>query len=185
MPVRLRAFCQFGKHRQIEVEDDVTAYAEYANGATGVFITTVAETPGTNRLEIVGSRGKVVIEEGRLRFWRLRESETDFNARWQNGFGEPECWEVTIPTEPECSEHYVITRNFTAAILHDEPLIAPGLEGIRGLTLSNAMHLSTWTDDWVELPIDEQRYFQLLQERIASSVEKNMASRTLDASGSW
>ncbi len=43
----------------------------------------------------------------------------------------------------------------------------------------------TWTDDWVELPIDELRYFQLLQERIASSVEKTTTSRTLDASGSW
>lgn len=185
MPVRMRAFCQFGKHRQIEVENEVTAYAEYANGATGVFITTTAEAPGTNRLEIAGDRGKVVVEEGRLRFWRLRESETEFNARWQNGFGEPECWEVTIPTAAECSEHDVITRNFTAAILHGEPLIAPGLEGIRGLTLSNAMHLSTWIDDWVAFPFDEQRYFQLLQERIASSVEKHVASRTLDASGTW
>lgn len=185
MPVRMRAFCQFGKHRQIEVENEVTAYAEYANGATGVFITTTAEAPGTNRLEIAGDRGKVVVEEGRLRFWRLRESETEFNARWQNGFGEPECWEVTIPTEAECSEHDVITRNFTAAILHGEPLIAPGLEGIRGLTLSNAMHLSTWIDDWVAFPFDEQRYYQLLQERIASSVEKHVASRTLDASGTW
>lgn len=185
MPVRMRAFCQFGKHRQIEVENEVTAYAEYANGATGVFITTTAEAPGTNRLEIAGDRGKVVVEEGRLRFWRLRESETEFNARWQNGFGEPECWEVTIPTAAECSEHDVITRNFTAAILHGEPLIAPGLEGIRSLTLSNAMHLSTWIDDWVAFPFDEQRYYQLLQERIASSVEKHVASRTLDASGTW
>lgn len=185
MPVRMRAFCQFGKHRQIEVENEVTAYAEYANGATGVFITTTAEAPGTNRLEIAGDRGKVVVEEGRLRFWRLRESETEFNARWQNGFGEPECWEVTIPTAAECSEHDVITRNFTAAILHGESLIAPGLEGIRGLTLSNAMHLSTWIDDWVAFPFDEQRYYQLLQERIASSVEKHVASRTLDASGTW
>ena len=150
-----------------------------------MFIPPVAEPPGTNRLEIVGDRGKVVVEEGRLRFWRLRESETDFTARWQNGFGERECWEVTTPTAPECSEHHVITANFTAAVLHGEPLIAPGLEGIRGLTLSNAMHLSTWTDDWVELPIDEQRYARLLQARIDSSVEKTTASRTLDASASW
>ncbi|MCS2149385.1 Gfo/Idh/MocA family protein [Scandinavium manionii] len=185
MPVRLRAFCQFGKHRQIEVEDEVTAYAEYANGATGVFITTVAETPGTNRLEIAGTRGKIVVEEGRLRFWRLRESEDAFNARWQNGFGEPECWEVILPVAAECSEHHVITANFCAAILRGEPLIAPGLEGIRGLTLSNAMHLSTWTDSWVDLPFDEQRFKQLLDERIAASVEKQVESRTLDASGTW
>lgn len=185
MPVRLRAFCQFGKHRDIEVEDEVTAYAEYANGATGVFITTVAETPGTNRLEITGDRGKVVVEEGKLRYWRLRESETAFNARWQDGFGEPECWEVTLPVAPECSEHHVITANFCAAILRGEPLIAPGQDGIHGLTLSNAMHLSSWTDDWVDLPLDESLYLSLLQQRIATSADKAATSRTLDASGTW
>ncbi len=185
MPVRLRAFCHFGKRRQIEVEDEVTAYAEYANGATGVFITSVAETPGTNRLEIAGDRGKVVVEDGTLRFWRLRESEPDFNARWQHGFGEPECWEVTLPVAAPCSDHQVITANFTAAILRGEPLIAPGCEGIHGLTLSNAMHLSTWINDWVELPLDETRYLHLLQERIAQSAEKNVENRTLEASGTW
>ncbi|MEB4673638.1 Gfo/Idh/MocA family oxidoreductase [Enterobacteriaceae bacterium G50] len=185
MPVRVRAFCQFGKHRQIEVENEVTAYAEYANGATGVFITTTAEAPGTNRLEIAGDRGKVVVEEGKLRFWRLRESETEFNARWQNGFGEPECWDVIIPVAPECSDHHVITTNFAAAVLHGTPLLAPGQEGIRGLTLSNAMHLSTWTDNWVDLPLDEALFKQLLDERIATSVDKNVESKTLDASGTW
>ncbi|MCP2002823.1 putative dehydrogenase [Buttiauxella sp. JUb87] len=185
MPVRLRAFCQFGKHRKIEVEDEVTAYAEYANGATGVFITTVAETPGTNRLEIIGDKGKVVVEEGKLRYWRLRESETEFNARWTGGFGEPECWEVLISTASECSEHHVITRNFCAAVLRGEPLIAPGEEGIRGLTISNAMHLSSWTDGWVTLPLDEELYKTLLDERITQSVEKQTESKTLDASGTW
>ena len=185
MPVRMRAFCQFGKHRQIEVENEVTAYAEYANGATGVFITTTAEAPGTNRLETAGDRGKVVVEDGKLRFWRLRESETEFNARWENGFGEPECWEVTIPVAPECSEHHVITANFAAAVLHGTPLLAPGTDGIHGLTLSNAMHLSTWTDDWVDLPFDEALFKKLLDERIASSIDKQVESKTLDASGTW
>ena len=66
-----------------------------------------------------------------------------------------------------------------------EPLIAPGLEGIRGLTLSNAMHLSTWTDDWVDLPLNEKQYLRLLQQRISTSVAKETASITLDASGTW
>jgi hypothetical protein len=80
------------------------------------------------------------------------------------------------------SRHY---RQFLRAILRGEPLIAPGLEGIRGLTLSNAMHLSTWTDDWVDLPLNEKQYLRLLQQRISTSVAKETASRTLDASGSW
>ena len=68
-------------------------------------------------------------------------------------------------------------------MLRGEPLIAPGLDGIRGLTLSNAMHLSTWTDDWVELPLNEKQYLRLLQQRISTSVDKGATSITLDAAG--
>jgi len=169
MPTRVRAFCHFGKYRNIEVEDDVTAYVEYANGATGVFVTTTGEAPGTNRFEVTGDRGKIVIEDGKLTFWRLRVPEPEFNATYTGGFGAPECWKCEIPIQGTSPEHMGITQNFVDAILKGTPLIAPGEEGIRGLTLSNAMHLSTWTDDWVHLPIDEDLYYELLQERIRNS----------------
>jgi predicted dehydrogenase len=90
MPKRVRAFCHFGKWRNIEVEDDVTAYVEYENGATGVFVTSTGDAPGTNRFEITGDRGKLVMENNQLTLWRLRVSETEFNATYKGGFGEPE-----------------------------------------------------------------------------------------------
>ncbi|MFD0620651.1 Gfo/Idh/MocA family protein [Paenibacillus sp. GCM10027629] len=169
MPVRIRAFCHFGKHRDIEVEDDVTAYVEYANGGTGVFITTTGEAPGTNRFEVTGDRGKIVIEDGRLTFWRLRESERDFNARYRGAFGSPEHWKCEVPIHGTSSEHAGIMQNFVDAIRNGTALIAPGEEGIHGLTISNAMHLSTWLDDWVELPLNEDLYESELRKRIASS----------------
>lgn len=169
MPKRVRAFCYFGKHRDIEVEDDVTAFVEYENGATGVFVTTTGESPGTNRLEISGDRGKVVIEDNKLTFWRLRVSEREFNASFKGRFGQPECWKCEVPVAGENLDHKGIMRNWTNAILHGEELIAPGEEGIKGLMLSNAMLLSTWTDNWVDLPIDEELYYTLLQERIENS----------------
>lgn len=172
MPVRVRAFCSFGKYRNIEVEDDVTAYVEYENGATGVFITTTGEAPGTNRYEVTGDRGKIVIEDGKLTFWRLRISEPEFNQTYKGGFGEPECWKCDIPVDNHHPQHDGILQNFTDAILHGTPLIAPGEEGIKGLTLSNAMHLSTWTDNWVELPLDEELYYTMLQERASRSVKR-------------
>ena len=97
MPVRIRAFCSYGKYHDIEVEDDVTAYMEYENGATGVFVTTTGDAPGTNRLEITGDRGKVVVEDGKLTFWRLRVSERQFNREYKGGSGSPECWKCEIP----------------------------------------------------------------------------------------
>ncbi|MCR2802403.1 Gfo/Idh/MocA family protein [Paenibacillus soyae] len=169
MPKRVRAFCYFGKHRNIEVEDDVTAFVEYENGATGVFVTTTGEAPGTNRLEISGDNGKVVIEDNKLTFWRNRVSEREFNATYKGGFGQPECWKCEIPVHGTNPDHKGITQNWVNAILHGEQLIAPGEEGIKGLMLSNAMLLSTWNDDWVELPIDEELYYEKLQERIANS----------------
>ncbi|WP_405172423.1 Gfo/Idh/MocA family oxidoreductase [Paenibacillus sp. FSL H8-0280] len=172
MPVRMRAFCSFGKYRNIEVEDDVTAYVEYENGATGVFVTTTGEAPGTNRFEVNGDRGKIVIEDGKLTFWRLRESEPEFNQRFTGGFGQPECWKCEIPITGVETGHPGLIRNWVDAIRTGVPLIAPGEDGIHGLTLSNAMLLSTWTDNWVDLPIDEDLFYEHLQERIAGSTTK-------------
>ncbi|UOQ44183.1 Gfo/Idh/MocA family oxidoreductase [Halobacillus salinarum] len=186
MPKRMRAFCFFGKHRDIEVEDDVTAYAEYENGATGVFITTTGEAPGTNRLEIAGDRGKVVVENGKLDFWRLRVSEPEFNREYKGGFGAPECWKVDVPIEGEETAHAGITQNFVNAVRKGTPLLAPGEEGINGLMLSNAMQLSTWIDNWVELPIDEDLYYKHLLEKIESStVKKSAGSVALDVEGTY
>lgn len=170
MPKRIRAFCSFGKYRNIEVEDDVTAYVEYENGATGVFVTTTGEAPGTNRFEITGDRGKIVIEDGEMTFWQLSEPESEFNKRNMNAFGKPEYLQMKIPTPGSETGHSGIIQNFIQAIREQKPLIAPGEEGINGLTLSNAMYLSTWTDDWVELPIDEELFYEQLQDRIRNSL---------------
>ncbi|WNR46554.1 Gfo/Idh/MocA family protein [Paenibacillus roseipurpureus] len=169
MPKRVRGFCYFGKHRNIEVEDDVTAFVEYENGATGLFVTTTGEAPGTNRFELSGDRGKIVIEDGKLTFWRLRVSEREFNETYKGGFGQPECWKCEIPVEGTETGHKGITQNFVDAILHGTPLVAPGAEGIKGLMISNAIMLSTWTDNWVDLPIDEDLFEQHLQEKIKNS----------------
>jgi len=170
MPTRVRAFCHFGKHRNIEVEDDVTAYVEYENGATGVFITTTGEAPGTNRFEISGDRGKIIIENDQMTFYRLRQDEREFNASNTMPFAQPECWKIDIPAEVNANGHAAILQNWVNAILHEEQLIAPGAEGINGLTLANAMLLSTWEDNWVELPLDEELYLNHLNEKIKNSV---------------
>lgn len=170
MPKRIRASCYFGKHRDIEVEDEVVAFAEYENGATGQFITSTGEAPGTNRYELVGDRGKIVIEEGKLTFWRLTVSESEFNRTTKDLFRQPECWKCDIPLpKQEKDGHLLTTQNFTDAIRDGVPLLSPGEDGIKGLMLSNAMHLSTWTDGWVDLPIDEELYLAHLRERMKTS----------------
>jgi predicted dehydrogenase len=185
MPKRVRAFCGFGKFHDIEVEDDVTAYVEYENGATGVFVTSTGDAPGTNRYELSGDRGKLVVEDGKLTFWRLRQSEREFNREYKGGFGEPECWKIDIPVEGTATQHKGITINWVNAIRNGTKLLGPGEEGIKGLEISNAIHLSAWTDDWVDLPIDEDLFYTKLQEKIKNSPykKKNTSNITLNVSG--
>ncbi|MCY4545166.1 MAG: Gfo/Idh/MocA family oxidoreductase [Gemmatimonadetes bacterium] len=187
MPVRIRAFCGFGKYHDIEVEDDVTAYAEYENGATGVFITTTGESPGTNRMEITGDNGKMVMEEGRITFWRNRMPMNVFNREWKGGFGSPETWKCEIPFRGGGEEHRGITRDWVRAIREGTPLIAPGVEGIRGVELANAMLLSAWMDGWVDIPVDVNLYYEKLQERIRTSTvqKEGTGGGTLSVEGTF
>ncbi len=185
MPIRVRAFCGFGKYHNIEVEDDVTAYVEYENGATGVYVTSTADAPGTNRFEVTGNNGKIVIEDDKMTFWRLRVSERKFNSEWTGGFGKPECWKCEIPIEGKETKHPGIMANFANAVLKGTPLLAPGIEGINGLQISNAIHLSAWTDNWVDIPVNEELYYEKLQEKIKSSTFKKEVKpvKTLDIKG--
>jgi predicted dehydrogenase len=186
VPKRVRAFCAFGKYHNIEVEDDVTAYVEYENGATGLFVTSTGEAPGTNRFEISADRGKLVIEDGKLTFWRNRVPERQFNAEYKGGFGQPECWKCEIPIHGTAKEHRGVTENWVNAILKGTPLLAPGVEGINGLQISNAMHLSAWTDSWVNIPVDEDLFYEKLQERIQTSTyEKPAEGKTLEVKGTF
>lgn len=166
MPCKVKAQVYYGKHRNIEVEDDVTALFEYPNGATGTYITTVADAPGTNRFEISGTRGKIVLEDNKLAFSRLREDSILFNERFKGGIGQPECWSVDVPIKGMYTSHPGIISNFCDAILNGVGLIAPGEEGILGLSISNAIHLSSWMDSaWVNLPIDGDLFAEKLAEK--------------------
>lgn len=185
MPERIRAFCHFGKYHDIEVEDDVTAYAEYANGATGVFITSTGEAPGTNRLEISADNGKVVLEGGKITFWRTRVPSSQFLKEWPNGFGSPEVWKCEVPFRGGGEEHRGITKNWVQAIRQGTPLLASGDEGVRGVELANAMMLSTWTDDWVDIPVDEERFYEELQKRVAQSEIKKEGGKVMDVDGTF
>ena len=180
MPSRVTAKMGFGKYHDIEVDDDVTAVVDYPNGATGVFITTTGEGAGTERWEIVGDRGTLLYEHGRITFRKTRESVREHLATCPKGMESPETWNCEIP-HGRGGGHRAITENFIAAIREGKELIAPGDEGIRGLQISNAMHLSAWLGQSVDLPVDEDLYWQKLREKIAASDTKKKASDAGDA----
>ncbi|MBP3938058.1 MAG: TIM barrel protein [Clostridia bacterium] len=174
MPSKIRAFCHEGKWHDIEVEDDVTIYAEYPNGATGVFITTTGDYPGSNRLEITMDKAKLVCENGKkIMLYELAESLPDNIANCAEGFTNIDVKEIEVETDGINDQHTGVLNAFADHILYGTPLIANGDEGIRGLMISNAAHYSSWTGETVELPIDEEKYYELLMKKVAGSKAKD------------
>lgn len=178
MPCRAQGYLKYGSHRRITVEDDVTAYFEYPNGATGVLVTCTHDAVGSDRLEIQGDRGKIIVENSSDAVIRrmskpedVLSEELDFRqmlaiVKGQGGeklyeeetFSFPEHWDI---------QHIDVMKNFVGSIENGEALIAPGSEGIRAVEISNALHLSSWLGEMVELPVDEALFYGKLQEKIA------------------
>jgi len=180
MPCRVRAFGGFGKYHNIEVEDEVTAYLEYPNGATGVFVTTTGEAPGTNRLEIVGDRGKIVYENGQVLFTRTESSVVEVKNTSPELFASVPTWKCEIPVNGYGGQHQEILQNFVDAIETGKPLLAPAVEGIHSVELANAMILSALTGETIDLPLDEAGYESKLKSLIANS---KFQKKTVEVAG--
>ncbi len=172
LPVKVDAHLQFGKWHDIEVEDDVTAYVEFENGATGCFITTTGDAPGTNRFEVTGTKGTLICEDNKLILKQLEIDEREWCRTEKRGFAVPPYTVSEVETDGKNEQHPGVLNAFAAHILRGEPLIAEGAEGIRGLTLSNAMHLSAFLGHPVEIPFDEDLYYEELMKRVAVSRRK-------------
>ena len=180
MPKKVYAHMHFGKWHDIEVEDDVSAYVEYENGATGMFITSTGDAPGTNRFEITLDKGKLIAEGDRLTMWKSEISEQEFSATNTSPFGSMKFKGGEVETDGENPQHTGVMNAFASAILHGTPLVADGVEGIRGLTLSNAMHLSAFTGQMIDLEnFDHELYYQELMKRVASSRRKSNVAETV------
>ncbi len=186
-PIEVNGFCQYGRWHDIEVEDEVTAYFRYRNGATGVFVTTTGETPGTNRFEVSGSRGKLLCEDGKLWWYKNAEDGFKWSLECADGFTKPACEKTEVETDGQNLQHVGIINNFTAAILGKEPLFVAGTDGIAGVELMNAIELSGWNGgESISLPVDEERYLNELNARRATSRLKVVDdSKVIDTAGTY
>ena len=186
MPVSVEAKLSYGLWHDIEVEDDVTAYVKYANGATGVFVTTTGDAHGTNRLEIQLDRARIVVENGKISLLVYEMTEQAFSKTNTEPFATVAASKVEVETDGENPQHVGVINAWGGAILRGEPLVADGSEGINGLTLSNAMHLSSWLGREVKLPLDEALFYGELMKRVAGSKKKaNVKEAVADTAATY
>jgi len=143
-------------HR-IEVEDTVEALLDYGGGHTGYFYSSTSEWPGQNRFEFVGERGKLVVDDGTIRVYRMArsiEEEISTGPVWGKCEG---TWEE-VAYEPSLPSHAAVVRQFARAVRLGEPPVATGEDGRRALELANAMLLSGAQGTPVTVPVGRGEY---------------------------
>ena len=172
MPSRVQSHIGIGKHHDIEVEDDVTCYLEYANGASGAFITSTGETPGSNRFEIAGTKGRALLENDKLIVTRNAVPSDEWSRTSKIGFQQPDTTVEEIPIPGAEDAHAKLVANFVNAILDGEPLIAPGASGIGSVELANVMVYSGLLGQAIDLPMDGAAWEAKLNELIANSTHE-------------
>lgn len=177
MPKKVFSNVKYGYQRDIPVEDEVTTLLDYGNGATGVFITCTHDLIGTDRFEITGGKGKIIIDDGKkITIKKLRKSEAEVNKETTidevativqgNSVSSLYDEEVLEFESVWGEEHIAVLINFAENILFDKPLIAPGVEGINSVELFNAIYLSSWTGKEVEVPVNEGEFLKELGKKI-------------------
>jgi predicted dehydrogenase len=177
IPKKVYSNIKYGYQRNIAVEDEVTAVLDYGNGATGVFVTCTHDVIGTDRLEILGDKGKIIVDNSKkVTVKRLVKSENEMNATmsmmdvmkiFMGGDMKDIYSEEVIEFEASWgTQHPAVMENFAANILEGAPLLAPGSEGINGVRLANAIHLSSWLGKEVGLDFDEELFLAELNKRI-------------------
>ncbi|WP_016956628.1 Gfo/Idh/MocA family protein [Catenovulum agarivorans] len=187
IPASINGFCEFGKYHDIEVEDEVTAYFRYTNKATGVFVASTGESPGVNRFDIIGDKGSLHFEPGKLIQKLNGQSTQAFSRNTTDMFGMPEVEITDITANEKVNQHAIILNNFVRAILFGETLMTPAQAGLASLDIANGILMSSWTNQQVKLPFDRKAYQQQLEQKIASSklrVKSNIQA-TVDMSKSY
>lgn len=187
MPTEITAKCSIAQWHDVEIEDDVSAIFKYPNGALGTFITSTGISPGTNRLEIATDKGTIIVENSsKLTVNELDMDLVSYGQVKDKAFASPKVTKVDYEFYKEkLGGHVIMLNAFAGAILHDTPLIANGEEGINSLTLSNGMYLSSWLNKTIELPLDEDLFYEELQKRVATSRVKVVEAVFTDSTGSY
>lgn len=186
-PKYVNGFCHYGKWHDIEVEDDVTAYFEFENGATGVFITTTGEAPGSNRFEISGSKGKLLCEHDKLYFYKNATDSLEYIKTADSAYDKPKLEKIEVETDGKNPQHAGIINNFTNALLGKEELFVKGTEGIAGVEIMNAIELSGWKGGVrLSFPVNEDEYLEELNKhRAVSRIKTADSDKVTSTEGSY
>lgn len=143
------------RHKEIEVEDTVTAIVRFASGALGTIECSTAAYPGAlKRLEITGTAGTIIMEESSLLKWEL-ENETPEDLRIKNAItGEhTSTGGAADPKAISYAGHQYQMEDLIHAIRTGRQPLVDGREGRKSVEIVTAIYESARTGQLVKLPL--------------------------------
>lgn len=161
----------FTKNRNITVENDVTALFRYEDDVFCSFSASTHELRGTNRLEIAGDKGRIVIDGLKMKHYAFAKSEEAVNAYTQNGYGivrrkTSRYSYFRFNIVAILGEQRKLIQNFINSLNKNSPLLSPITDGLNAVELINAAYLSAWENKEIEIPIDDRHYADMLSSKI-------------------
>lgn len=164
MPDQLSADLSFGRYNDFLVDDAADIRFTYSSGFHGTMISASGEAPGVNRLEIWGSRGRLILEDGaRLYFDENAVSTEEFAETNREKFATIPHTLREIALERVENPYGELFANFVRHITRGEALWASGEDGLNTTRLTNAAYVSGWEERRVSLPVEESRFRQGLE----------------------
>lgn len=174
MPNEIYADIPFGKYNSFMVDDEATIHMRYKDDMTAVFMLTTGEAIWEERLEIIGSKGKILLENDTLHIWRYSSDSNEYIKTQQVTSRENmECLEEIIQFEKAEEPYVQMLENFADAVISNDAsiLTASGESAVNQMMLTNAAYYSAWKGCRVQLPLNAEDYEKALEEQCA--LERN------------
>ncbi len=155
---RVFARTRTSAHQRIEVEDIAVAVLNFANGAVGVLECSTAVYPGlTERLEVTGTGGTVIVEAGELKLRELKEERGEtapYGGKTSaSNDGIPHAAAAANPADISYIGHREQLRDVLHAIDSGTRPAIDGEEGRKPLEIILAVYESARTGRDVTLPL--------------------------------
>lgn len=172
-PQRIQSLIGYGAYHDTEVDDSVIANLIFENSFLCTFISSTGETPGTNRFELSGSKGKLIMDDfSKLKFTinEVDEAEYAINAHTPPNkikFGKPKTLYYEEPFNERVDLHMMCIQNFIDAMSNGKEPVAGFGDGVACVEIVNGMYYADWVNSTVDLPVDEEVFCELLQSRFS------------------
>lgn len=167
VPEKVFAKCRT-VNRKITVENDVQAILTYPEGYSCVFQASGHELKGVNRLEIACEKGSITIGKRSMTVNYLQKSESEVNETTTKGYGNTSAKKKhyryglfrLIKEALRGGQQANVLDAFSASLAGAKRPLATGAEGMKALSVINAIYLSASKGREVTLPLDIEEYDQ-------------------------